>query len=144
MRALIVLLATLFSSPALAQVAIRHDDMRVSGTVSVWYSLIESELALDSYLATDFPNDFGFKINQNDGPEYIVSEIVTRSIEELSSEFSLGESFRRKVTQAAKKRGVLSAHTLLVFYNFRYDPELEIAHPSGKMQFLGSFQLSEE
>jgi Immunity protein 22 len=118
-----------------------HEEFRNGGFVSVWLGNISDEDDLDDYLADDFPDDFGFEIDPEDGPEYDVAEPAAPVLELLEG-FSCYEDFWQEATNAAKSAGWEKASCALVFYNFAYEGG-EVSNDS-PLSFIGTFPFSGE
>jgi hypothetical protein len=118
-----------------------HQDYRTGGVVSIWLGSIGIEDDLDDYLADDFPDDFGFEIEPEDGPEFDIAN-PARPVADLLDGFSCGEDFYDEAVQAAKDAGWERANCVLVFYNFAYEPTT--SSDDAPLVFLGTFPFGFE
>jgi Immunity protein 22 len=116
-----------------------HEEFRTGGFVSIWLGNIADEDDLDDYLADDFPDDFGFEIDPEDGPEYDVAEPAAPVLELLEG-FSCYEEFWQEATNAAKSLGWEKASCALVFYAFAYEPDT--TNDDSPLSFIGTFPFS--
>jgi hypothetical protein len=120
-----------------------HSFFQQGGYVSVWIGRLSSDEELDRYLnmTPEFENEFGFKLNEADMPETtVVPEAVL--VDMLVDGFSWAKSFRDAVIGSASTLGFETANTMIVFYNFKYDPTDVKVKPSTKLLFLGAFPFS--
>lgn len=116
-----------------------HAEFRAIGVVSVWLGNIGIEDDLDDYLAEDFPEDFGFEIEPEEGPEYDIAN-PARPVEALLDGFSSCEDFMNEALEAAKKLGWEKANCALVFYNFAYEGVQ--ASGDAPLEFIGTFPFA--
>lgn len=113
-----------------------HADFRTGGTVSVWLGTLGIEDDLDDYLAEEFPDDFGFEIEPEDGPEFDIAN-PARPVADLLDGFSCYEDFADDVVEKAKAMGWTKANCALVFYNFEY--QLTETNDDAPLTFIGTF-----
>jgi hypothetical protein len=119
-----------------------HEEFRTQRTISVFLGDIGIEEAFEDYLFEDFPADFGFEIDPDDGPEFDF-EARPKKIADLLDGFSWGEQFAPQVLEECANRGIEKAYCALVFYNFRYLPELAVnVNPNAPLRFLGVFDFN--
>ena len=120
-----------------------YNDFRKGGFVSIWIGNFKSDIELDDYLnlSREFENDFGFEINEKDMPEISI-ESQSTPIKKLVDGFSWSGSYSNGVANFAKKLGVDSATTMIVFLNFAYAPDKAKPRTNAPLQFLGVFAFS--
>lgn len=123
-----------------------HDDFREPKVASVFLGEMTSEEEIDDYLLGNFSTDFGFAIDEDDGPEFEGFD-SPREIAALLDGFSWCDSFGGAAVQAAELKGIKEANCAVVFYNFRYDPQAvdteEDSDPDQEPQltFIGAFKF---
>ena len=115
-------------------------DFRQPGFISVWLGdTLTSEDDLDTYLRGQFHSEFGFPIHPADGPEYEVSD-VPLDVTDLLQGFSRSSTFADQVADEARLLGWDQATAALVFYNFKYDSDLDRSTDDSPLRFLGVFR----
>jgi hypothetical protein len=122
---------------------IPYERFRTGGKVSVWIGNFSSDLELDDYLnlSRGFEKDFNFRLNERDMPESSV-ESETMPIGRLVDGFSWSKSYAEKVVEAADRKGIKTATTIVVFLNFEYDPNIANPNPRAPLQFLAAVAFS--
>jgi hypothetical protein len=117
----------------------KHIDFRRGGVISVWVGNFRSDVELDDYLNSNsgFSRDFGFEVLPEDAPETVVED-QRMSIPALVTGFSWSDAYKDAVSELADKEGIKSATTMIVFFNFEYDPSFAALKAASPLRFLGS------
>jgi len=121
---------------------LHQDDFEAIGRVAVWTGSFTEELKADDYMNLDraFERDFGFRIDDRNGPEVAVKPQPV-PIRELVEGFSCWHDYADAVVAAAEAAGIASASTMLVFYWMAFDPQRVSVNPNAPARFLGNFEF---
>lgn len=121
----------------------KHNDFCKGGMVSVWVGDFVSDIQLDDYmnLSRTFDQDFGFEFNERNAPETVVNDTPI-PIAELVNGFSRSASYAALIAELAKSQGIMKATTMVVFLNFKYEPERARANQSAPLKFIGAVEFS--
>ncbi len=119
---------------------LHQDDFDAIGRVAVWIGSFTDELKADDYMNVDrgFERDFGFRINDRNGPEMAV-EPQPVSIRKLVEGFWCWQEYADAVVAAAEAAGVTSASTMLVFRGMAFHAERVSVNAHAPLRFLGNF-----
>jgi immunity protein 22 of polymorphic toxin system len=111
--------------------------------VSVWIGNFASNAELDDYLnlSRNFEHDFGFELNERDMPEVSVKP-EPMPMRHLVSGFSWSDSYAQNVIALAQSQGIERATTMVVFFNFQYQPERAKPEKGAPLKFLGAVPFS--
>jgi hypothetical protein len=118
-----------------------HQDMRISGRISLWLGDFTDELEFDEYFENCFASDFGFEIYAPAGPECSAQEET--DVRSLLEGFSQWQQFIDEAVKKARAAGIESASTAIVFYDFEYDTSL-IKNEIAPVHFIGTIPYSEK
>jgi hypothetical protein len=121
------------------------------GVVSVWEGVFPTEEVrrrqLDERNGDEFENqplaewmgDFGFGWFDHDRMETNFEGLLLRPIRQLIEGCSYAESFANEAVVSAEKQGVHETQTVLLLYDFGYDPEVSGIQQSKYLRFVGVF-----
>lgn len=98
-------------------------DLEAGGFVSVWIGDGTDPAQLDDYLnlSRQFETDFGFPLSGRNMPETATAAAPT-PIAELIRGFSWCERYQDAIVEEARKQGIQKAASVVIFFNFRYEP----------------------
>ena len=122
---------------------IDQSDFEIGGVVSVWVGSFADDVQFDDYmnLSKQFERDFGFTIDDRAIRECVV-EAAPSPIRDLVRGFSSWESFAPAVAEAARRLGIESATTMIVFYCVQFEPSKVTVNSDAPLRFLGAFPFS--
>jgi hypothetical protein len=129
--------------PARNKTMLQHSDFRKSGKLSIWIGNFSSELELDEYinLSREFEQDFGFELNERDMPETSVQP-EQLPIRKLVDGFSRSHLYAQSVVGLAEEKRIDRATTMVIFFNFEYEPERTKPNDRAPLKFLGTVPCS--
>ncbi|MBC7527873.1 MAG: hypothetical protein H7308_10010 [Chthonomonadaceae bacterium] len=122
-----------------------YEQFMETGVVSVFVGDFKDGDALDDYLNDQFLEDFGFEIDPVDpdeGPEADV-ELDRLEIRSLVAQYTDGDQFCEAAGEAADALHIEERNTAIIFYHFRYKPEMALARDESPVRFLGVFPFVE-
>lgn len=129
---------------------IYQDDLREAEIVAVWAGDAENESDLNEYLGQPFESDYGFLLDQDDLPEFVVTfseprlhahynrPFLQADVRELLSGFSWSDEWRDEAERCCRRIGCDTAKTVVVFPNLRYRENLA-RNTQSRLRFIGNF-----
>jgi len=114
------------------------EDIRASGVVSIWVGNFTDEEKLMSYVSpeSEFEEDFGFRMSENDLPEISV-EFELTSIRELLTGFSWSAGFIDEACAQAEAQKITHANCAVVWHYINYRALRFTPLPDAQLHFLG-------
>jgi Immunity protein 22 len=121
-----------------------------AGFVSIWVSVVPLNRIPDDYFEenyggdeyvplTPFYGDFGFGYFDHDFMDTNTSEGRATEIENLLGPCSYSASYVELAVAEAKRRGLEKTQSIVLLFDFKYDPDVSEITKSNYMEFLGSF-----